>query len=84
MTSQGSTLARKAFGHSADAGLVVSSESYQVALRFLTAALNQENGIALLLGPRGAGHTSFIREQLSWWPREVPVAVFDGRKSATR
>ena len=84
MTSQGSTLARKAFGHSAGAGLVVSYESYQVALRFLTAALNQENGIALLQGPRGSGKTTIIREQVSWWQREVPVAVFDGRKSATR
>jgi type II secretory pathway predicted ATPase ExeA len=84
MAIQGSTLARKAFGDAADAGIVVSYESYQVALRFLTAALNQENGIALLQGPRGSGKSTILREQAAWWQRDVPVAVFDGKKSVTR
>ena len=83
MTSQGSTLARKAFGQ-AGGGLVVSYESYQVALRFLVAALNQDNGIALLQGPRGSGKSTILREQAAWWQREAPVAFFDGSKSATR
>jgi type II secretory pathway predicted ATPase ExeA len=84
MTSQGSKLARKAFGHAADAGLAVSYESYQVALRFLATSLNQQNGIALLQGPRGSGKSTIIREQATWWQRDVPVAIFDGKKSATR
>ena len=84
MRTQGPNLSRKAFGDSADAGLIVSYESYQVALRFLAAALNRENGIALLQGPRGSGKTTIVREQAAWWQRETPVAVFDGRKSATR
>lgn len=84
MSTLGPNLSRKAFGHSAEAGLVISYESYQVALRFLTAALNRENGIALLQGPRGSGKTTIVREQAAWWQRETPVAVFDGRKSATR
>jgi general secretion pathway protein A len=84
MTIQGPTLARKAFGDAADAGIVVSYESYQAALRFLIAALNQDNGIALLQGPRGSGKTTILQEQASWWRRDVPVAMFDGKKSATR
>ncbi|MDJ0812434.1 MAG: FHA domain-containing protein [Woeseiaceae bacterium] len=84
MSIQGPTLARKAFGHGVGAGIVVSYESYQVALRFLSAALNQENGIALLQGPRGAGKTTIVQEQATWWQRDVPVAVFDGKKAATR
>lgn len=84
MTSQGSKLARKAFGHGSAAGLVVSYESHQVALRFLADAVNQENGVALLQGPRGAGKTTITLEQATWWRRDVPVAVFDGRKAATR
>ncbi len=84
MNSQTSTFARKAFGHDADAGLVVSYESHQVALRFLSAALHQDNGIALLQGPRGSGKSTIVAEQAAWWRRDVPVAVFDGKKSATR
>ena len=84
MTSQGSTLARTAFGHGSAAGLIVSYESCQVALRFLAAALKQDNGIALLQGPAGSGKTTIVQEQAVWWQREAPVAVFDGRKAATR
>ena len=84
MTSKGSTLARRAFGHASAAGLVVSYESCQLALRFLAAALDQDNGIALLQGPAGSGKTTIVQEQATWWQRKVPVAVFDGRKAATR
>ena len=77
-------MSTKAFGEGAGKGLVVSYESYQVAQRFLSTALSQENGIALLQGPRGAGKTTIINEQIAWLRREAPVAVFDGAKSATR
>ncbi|MDJ0907380.1 MAG: FHA domain-containing protein [Woeseiaceae bacterium] len=84
MNSQTPTLARKAFGHDAEGGLVIAGESCQSALRFLVTALQQDNGVALLQGPRGSGKTTIVREQASWWQRDVPVAVFDGKKSATR
>ncbi len=84
MNDQTSTLARKAFGHDAEGGVVVSYESHHVALRFLITALHQDNGIALLQGPRGSGKTTIVTEQAAWWQRDVPVAVFDGSKSATR
>lgn len=80
----GPQLGSKAFGEDADQSLVVTYESHREALRFLSSALAQPNGIALLQGPRGAGKTTTIREQLDWSRRGAPVAVFDGSRAATR
>jgi type II secretory pathway predicted ATPase ExeA len=73
-----SSLGSKAFGEHADPGLIVAYQSHQDALRFLSAELNQENGVALLQGPRGAGKTTIVNEQLSWSSRDAAVAVLDG------
>jgi general secretion pathway protein A len=84
MPIQGPLLGSKAFGKDADQNLIVAYESHREALRFLSSALSRTNGIALLQGPRGAGKTTTVNEQLSWSRRNVPVAVFDGARAATR
>jgi len=78
MPTHGSSLGSKAFGKLADSSLIVAYQSHQDALRFLAAALSQENGIALLQGPRGAGKTTIINEQLGWSSRDASVACLDG------
>jgi type II secretory pathway predicted ATPase ExeA len=78
------SLGSRAFGEHADSSLIVAYESHQDAIHFLTAALSQPNGIALLQGPRGAGKTTTINEQLNWLQRTAPVAVFDGARESTR
>jgi type II secretory pathway predicted ATPase ExeA len=72
------TLADKAFGAQADAALIVAYESHQDALRFLSAALSQPNGIALLQGPAGSGKSTIVWEQLAWSARDAAVAMVDG------
>jgi len=84
MPVQGPSLGSKAFGEHADSSLIVAYESHQDALRFLSSALSQPNGIALLQGPRGAGKTTTINEQLGWSQRGSDVAVFDGARASTR
>jgi type II secretory pathway predicted ATPase ExeA len=53
-------------------------------MRFLSAAMHQSNGIALLQGPRGSGKSTIIGEQLAWLKRESPIALFDGGRASTR
>jgi general secretion pathway protein A len=84
MPVHGSSLGNKAFGKDADRSLIVAYESHQDALRFLSAALSQSNGIALLQGPRGSGKSTVIAEQVAWLKREAPVALFDGSRESTR
>ena len=84
MSVQGPSLGSKAFGEHTDSNLIVACHSYQDALRFLSSALSQPNGIALLQGPRGAGKSTIIREQLNWLRRESAVAIFDGARESTR
>ena len=84
MPVHGSSLGSKAFGKDADRSLIVAYESRQDALRFLSAALSQSNGIALLQGPRGSGKSTVIAEQVAWLKREAPVALFDGSRESTR
>jgi type II secretory pathway predicted ATPase ExeA len=84
MPTQGSSLSSRAFGKLADSGLIVAYQSHQDALRFLAAALSQENGIALLQGPRGAGKTTIVHEQLGWSSRDASVAWMDGTHLAPR
>ena len=84
MPVHGSSLGSKAFGKDADRSLIVAYESRQDALRFLSAALSQSNGIALLQGPRGSGKSTVIAEQVGWLKREAPVALFDGSRESTR
>ena len=71
-------MADRAFGERADASLIVAYESHQDALRFLSSALSQPNGIALLQGPGGSGKSTIVREQLAWSRREAAVAMIDG------
>lgn len=72
------SLADRAFGEQADASLIVAYESHQDALRFLSSALTQANGIALLQGPGGSGKSTIVREQLAWSRRNTAVALVDG------
>ena len=78
MPAQGSSLGSKAFGEHADAGLIVAYQSHQDALRFLSSALGQANGVALLQGPTGSGKTTIINEQLAWTSRDAAIALLDG------
>ena len=72
------SLGSKAFGEHADPGLVVAYQSHQDALRFLSSALDQPNGVALLQGPTGSGKTTIIKEQLAWSSRDSSVALIEG------
>jgi len=72
------SIGSKAFGKHADPGLIIACQSHQDALRFLSAELSQENGVALLQGPKGAGKTTIVNEQLSWSSRDAAVAILDG------
>lgn len=75
-----SSVISRAFGENADASLIVAYESHQEASRFLSAAIGQTNGVALLQGPAGSGKTTIIREQLDWAARDGAVAMLDGEK----
>lgn len=72
------SLANKAFGGRTDPSLLVAYQSYQDALRFLSAALAQPNGIALIQGPDGSGKSTIARSQRDWSARHSPVALLDG------
>lgn len=78
MQSQGSSLADKAFGERADNGLIVACASHQLALRFLSAALEHPGGIALLKGIPGSGKTTVVRELQDASSRSAAVARIDG------
>ncbi len=78
MQSHGISLASKAFGEHTDAALIVAYESHQDAMRFLSGALRQENGIAFLQGPSGSGKSTIVKEQLAWSSRDGAVALVDG------
>jgi len=84
MPVHGSSLGSKAFGQDTDHSLIVAYESHRDALRFLSAAMHQTNGIALLQGPRGSGKSTIISEQLAWSKREAPIAFLDGGRASTR
>ena len=78
MPAHDSSLSSKAFGESTDASLIVAYQSHQDALRFLSSALEQANGVALLQGPAGSGKTTIIKEQFDWSSRDAAVALLDG------
>jgi len=78
MQELSSSLVSHAFGEHANAGLIVAYQSHQDALRFLSAALGQANGAALLQGPAGSGKTTIINEQRSWSSRDTAVALLEG------
>ena len=84
MPVHGSSLGSMAFGQGADPSLIVAYEAHRDAVRFLSAAMHQANGIALLQGPRGSGKSTIIGEQLAWLKREAPIALFDGGRASTR
>ncbi len=84
MNAHDSSLGSKAFGSHADSGLIVAYQSHQDALRFLSSALSQANGAALLQGPTGSGKTTIIKEQLGWSSRDAAVALIDGAHLAPR
>ena len=77
-------LSSKAFGESADAGLIVAYQSHQDALRFLSAELGHANGIALLQGPKGSGKTTIVSEQQGWSSHDAAVALVDGANLTPR
>jgi len=78
------SLGSKAFGSHADSGLIVAYQSHQDALRFLSSALSQVNGVALLQGPKGSGKTTIVTEQRSWSSRDAAVAFMDGTRLTPR
>lgn len=78
MPTPQSTLASKAFGIHADPALIVAYQSHQDALRFLSAALAQPNGTALLQGPGGSGKSTIVRAQRDWSALSSAVALLDG------
>lgn len=78
MQELSSSLVSHAFGEHADPGLIVAYHSHQDALRFLAAALDQANGVAVLQGPGGSGKTTIISEQQTWSSRDAEVALVDG------
>ena len=78
MPSSGASLSSKAFGESADTGLIVACQSHRDALRFLSSTLSRPNGIAVLQGPAGSGKTTTIKAQADWSSRHSAVALFDG------
>jgi len=78
MHSYESSINSRAFGDDADNGLIVAYQSHQDALRFLSATLSQDNGLALLQGPTGSGKSTIIREQLAWSSRDAAVALVEG------
>ena len=84
MQAPGSLLGSRAFGEHADAGLIVAYQSHQDALRFLSSALSQPNGVALLQGPTGSGKTTIVNEQLDWSSRAAAVALVDGANLSPR
>ena len=84
MQAHGSSLGSRAFGEHADAGLIVAYQSHQDALRFLSSALSQPNGVALLQGPTGSGKTTIVNEQLDWSSRAAAVALVDGANLSPR
>ncbi len=78
------SLGSKAFGSHADSGLIVGYQSHQDALRFLSSALSEANGAALLQGPSGSGKTTIVTEQLGWSSRDAAVALIDGTRLTPR
>jgi type II secretory pathway predicted ATPase ExeA len=78
------SLGSKAFGSHADSGLIVAYQSHQDALRFLSSALSQANGVALLQGPTGSGKTTLVTEQRGWSLRDAAVAFIDGTRLTPR
>ena len=78
------SLGNKAFGSQADSGLIVAYQSHQDALRFLSSALSQVNGTALLQGPKGSGKTTIVTEQRGWSSRDAAVALIDGTRVTPR
>ncbi len=77
-------MARKVFGGDADKGLIVTYESHWAAHRYLSSALEEANGLAMLQGPRGAGKTTIIKELVPQLKRKCSIAVFDGAIAASK
>lgn len=84
MQSHGNSLAGKAFGEYAEDALIVAYESHEDALRFLSSALQEPNGIALLSGPTGSGKSTIMKEQRAWSIRDAAVALVDGANLTPR
>jgi type II secretory pathway predicted ATPase ExeA len=78
MQEQGSKSGNTAFGEHADSGLIVAYQSHQDALRFLSAAHEQANGVALLQGSTGSGKSTIVKEHREWASRDVAAALVDG------
>ena len=78
MRKNESTIIGRAFGEGADSSVIVAYQSHQDALRFLSEALAQSNGAALLQGPQGAGKSTIVRDQSTWSARDAAVAFVDG------
>lgn len=84
MPNSDTSLANTAFGSRADPSLLVAYQSYQDAMRFLSAALAQPNGIAVIQGPNGSGKSTIARSQRDWSATRSPVALLDGTHMVPR
>lgn len=78
MQPRESSPGKEAFGKHATHGLIVAYQSHQDALRFLSAALGQPNGVAFLQGPAGSGKSTTAKEQIAWSSRNSAVALVEG------
>ena len=77
-------MSSRAFGEHANPELVVAYQSHQDATQFLTSALSQANGFALLQGPSGSGKSTIVREQQAWSARDSYVALVEGTRLRPR
>ena len=55
------SLAERAFGDGAERLVTVNYPAHEDALRFLSSALRQPNGVGLLYGPSGCGKTTLLK-----------------------
>lgn len=78
------SLAERAFGEGAERLVTVNYPAHEDALRFLSSALRQPNGVGLLYGPSGSGKTTIARELVGQVSRDAAVALVDGAQLKPR
>ncbi len=73
----------RAFGTGSASRPVFAYRSHGDALAYLQQAMSDANGVALLLGPRGAGKTTTVRRFGEQFAREARTAHIDGAGEST-
>ena len=80
MQENHTALGNRAFGEDADNLTVIKYKSHNDAMQFLHGALQGENGVGLLCGPKGAGRSTIARELALQSSTDSDVAFVDGRQ----